>query len=68
MTEKHGSPIESLGDDRKERVQGFEDSRGQVEKDRRQNTEYRIQRTESSTTLSFPHAFSGNPEDVMVPR
>ena len=45
MTEKHGSPIESLGDDRKERVQGFEDSRGQVEKDRRQNTEYRIQNT-----------------------
>ncbi len=44
MTEKHGSPIESLGDDKKkgsrirgfgkERVQGFEDSRGQVEKDR----------------------------------
>jgi hypothetical protein len=30
MTEKHGSPIESLGDDKKERVQGFEDSRGQV--------------------------------------
>jgi hypothetical protein len=37
MTEKHGSPIESLGDDKK-RVQGVEDSRGQVEKDRRQKT------------------------------
>jgi len=36
--------------------------------DRRQRTEVRGQRAESSTTLSFPHAFSGNPEDVMVPR
>ena len=35
---------------------------------RGQRTEGRGQRAESSTTLSFPHAFSGNPEDVMVPR
>ena len=45
MTEKHGSPIESLGDDKK-RVQGVEDSRGQVEKDRRQKTGDRRQKTE----------------------
>ena len=38
------------------------------QKDGRQRSEGRGQRTESSTTLSFPHAFSGNPEDVMVPR
>ena len=30
MTEKHGSPIEPLGDDRKERGRGFEESRVQV--------------------------------------
>ena len=35
---------------------------------RRQRSEVRGQRTESSTTLSFPQVFSGNPEDVMVPR
>ena len=34
MTEKHGSPIETLGDDRKERGRGFEESRVQVEKGR----------------------------------
>ncbi|HOS06620.1 MAG TPA: hypothetical protein PLF87_09905 [Syntrophorhabdaceae bacterium] len=46
MTEKHGSPIETLGDDRKERGRGFEESRVQVEKDRRQRTEDRGQRAE----------------------
>ncbi|MBP8699575.1 MAG: hypothetical protein KBH82_11130 [Syntrophorhabdaceae bacterium] len=34
-----------------------------MEKDRGQRSEIRGQRTEGSTTLSFPHAFSGNPED-----
>ncbi|MBP8698449.1 MAG: hypothetical protein KBH82_05375 [Syntrophorhabdaceae bacterium] len=45
-----------------------EEDRGQRAGVRRQRTEDRGQRTESSTTLSFPHVFSGNPEDVMVPR
>ncbi|HPN98773.1 MAG TPA: hypothetical protein PLX88_09350 [Syntrophorhabdaceae bacterium] len=44
-----------------------------MEKDRGQRTEVRGQRTESSTTLSFPKVAEpveagGNPEDVMVPR
>ncbi|MDI9560105.1 MAG: hypothetical protein QM235_02830 [Pseudomonadota bacterium] len=32
MLQKHGSPIEALGDDKKERVQGFKGSSGRVEK------------------------------------
>ena len=72
MTEKER--VRGFG---KERIQGFEDSRGQVVKNRRQETgdsrqraegrgqrsEGRGQRAESSTTLSFPQVFSGNPED-----
>jgi len=45
-----------------------EKDRGQRSEIRGQRTEVRGQRAESSTTLSFPHAFSGNPEGVMVPR
>ena len=45
------------------RIRGFKDSSG-----KRQETEDRRQETKGSTTLSFPHAFSGNPEDVMIPR
>jgi len=51
MTEKHGSPIEALGDDKKRRVQGFGKERIQGVKgssgerqrvgDRRQETEDR---------------------------
>ncbi|OQB66332.1 MAG: hypothetical protein BWX92_04131 [Deltaproteobacteria bacterium ADurb.Bin135] len=46
MTEKHGSPIEALGDDKKRRGRGFEESRGQVEKGRGLETEDRRQKTE----------------------
>ena len=44
------------------------EDRGQRTEDRGQRAEDRRQETEGSTTLSFPQVFSGNPEDVMVPR
>ena len=43
-------------------------SEGGEAEDRIQKSEVRRQKAESSTTLSFPQVFSGNPEDVMVPR